>query len=337
MRAISIAGAIKDLPVCFMGSNLQPYADLIGEEIECVHLPFDLPVSTDAEHAAADLDFLHYAPLGLEGIRGRTAVMTAYFQRKFPIILIVDVSVEVTMLARLCGIPTIVMLQHGKRDDTPHINAYQSAELLIAPFAESMAAPEISGKFSGKTVYSGGFSRYSKVDKDTVVEQQPDHIAVLLGQGGTSIDTEFILFLARQCHHHYFHVIGYEEEGAARNNIIWHGRQDDPLDLLRTCAVVIGNAGHNTVMEMADLNKHFICIPEERPFEEQLEKAAMLTKNGNALVIAPEDLYVQDWPGILKDIIETEPNWEGVTQNDALGKIAEAIKLTSATIYGTVQ
>jgi predicted glycosyltransferase len=94
MRAISIAGAIKDLPVCFMGSNLQPYADLIGEEIECVHLPFDLPVSTDAEHAAADLDFLHYAPLGLEGVRGRTAVMTAYFQRKFPIILVVDVSVE---------------------------------------------------------------------------------------------------------------------------------------------------------------------------------------------------------------------------------------------------
>jgi UDP-N-acetylglucosamine:LPS N-acetylglucosamine transferase len=285
----------------------------------------------------SDLSFLHYAPLGVEGIRTRTAIMTDCFMEMYPMLLIVDVSVEVTMLARLCGIPTIVMLQHGRRTDRAHRNAYESAELLIAPFAESLASAESREQFSHKTLYSGGFSRYTTVDPEGRAVEQRNNIAVLLGKGGTSVDAAFIRFLAEHAKEYSFHVIGFGEQELGGKNIIWHGHQDNPLELLCACSVVIGNAGHNTVMEMADLNKRFICIPEERPFEEQEKKAAMLALNGNAIVVRPADLYTQDWPGILKELTAAAASWEGVIDKKALQKIAEAIKSTADTIYGTVQ
>jgi hypothetical protein len=337
MRAISIAAAIRDQPLCFMGSNLAPYADLISEKITCIHLPLDLPADSDTDQPETKLSFLHYAPLGVKGIRNRSAIMADSFNRMFPMILIVDVSVEVTLFARLCGIPTIVMLQHGQRNDLPHRNAYESAELLIAPFAATLSLPQSSEIFSHKTLYSGGFSRYSLVEKIEGITADQKDVAVLLGKGGTSIDTTFIRSLAAACTSYTFHVIGGLKEKGTENNIIWQGQLDDPLEILRSCAVVMGNAGHNTVMEMADLNKRFICIPEERPFEEQVQKAAMLAVNGHAMVIQPGDLYRQDWPAVFESLMATSPNWEGLTDEHALHRIAEAIKHTAAAIYGTVQ
>lgn len=334
MRAISIAGTVQDYPVCFMGSNLKPYAAMISPQIECIHLPMDVPVSTDPVLPEGQPDFLHYSPLGIEGIRERAALMSNVFISRFPMVLIVDVSVEVTMLARLCGIPTIVMLQHGLRNDTAHINAYLSAELLIAPYSASMASAENLERFAGKTCYSGGFSRYSDVDRNDLAKELPGHVAILLGKGGTSIDASFILFLAAHCEQYIFHVVG-DEQGELAKNIIWHGQVEDPLDVLCNCEVVIGNAGHNTVMEMADLNKRFICIPEERPFEEQQQKAAMLAANGNALVVKASDLYLQKWPGLLDTLCNTAPNWKGVMQKDALQRIGTAIKTTAEQLYSS--
>ncbi|CAM3969624.1 Predicted glycosyl transferase [Pedobacter westerhofensis] len=334
-RAISIAAAIKDFPVCFLGSNLKPYADLISSHIECIHLPMDVPLDDEPELPPAELNFLHYAPLGLEGIRRRADILTGVFREKYPMILVVDVSVEVTLLARLCGIPTVVMLQHGRRNDEPHRNAYQSAQLLIAPFSPVMASGGIAEEFAAKTFYSGGFSRYSNLNLSTNIHESPGHLAILTGKGGTSVDPEFIIFLANQCPGYVFHVIGQlaPEDAKAPDNIIWHGHQHDPLDLLLMCEIVIGNAGHNTVMEMADLNKRFICIPEERPFEEQEQKAALLAQNGKAVLVKASDLYAEDWPALLDDVGQLTPDWTNVINPEALLNIAEKLRITAEDLY----
>jgi len=120
----------------------------------------------------------------------------------------------------------------------------------------------------------------------------------------------------------------------ARHNVIWHGQLDDPITILRYCKVVIGNAGHNTVMEMADLNKRFICIPENRPFEEQLQKAELLAANGNAMVVKAGDLNLLNWPEALNTMAGKQPDWKGVTDKSALGNIAGAIHHTMERIYG---
>ncbi|MDO7743023.1 MAG: hypothetical protein MUP99_04590, partial [Pedobacter sp.] len=101
------------------------------------------------------------------------------------------------------------------------------------------------------------------------------------------------------------------------------------------CQIVIGNAGHNTVMEMADLNKRFICIPEDRPFDEQLQKADLLAVKGCARVIYPGDLFAVNWPDELENAGSTLPNWEGMINPDALQHIVNAIKDTVNQVFAS--
>ena len=337
MRAITIASSLTADHICFIGSNLRPYLDQIPEHIVCIHLPLDLPDENDHQPRAHALSFLHYAPLGIAGIRERTAVLTATFRQYYPMLLVVDVSVEVTLLARLSGIPTVVVRQHGKRTDIPHLDAYESAELLIAPYAETFALTDEEEWIKEKTVYAGGFSKYS--DNKTVgnEQEQPGHIAILVGQGGTSLDTEFIHHLATACENYIFHIMGSSANHSMllKHNLTVHGQLKDPKAVLDQCQVVIGNAGHNTVMEMADLNKRFICIPEDRPFDEQLQKADLLAVKGCARVIYPGDLFAVNWPDELENACSRLPNWDGMINPDALQHIAHAIKNTMNQVFIT--
>jgi len=335
MRAITIASSLTAYHICFIGSNLGPYLDQIPEHIKCIHLPLDLPDENDIQPKARALSFLHYAPIGIAGIRERTAVLTATFKQYYPMLLVVDVSVEVTLLARLSGIPTVVVRQHGKRTDMPHLHAYESAELLIAPYAEAFASTDEDEWIKAKTVYAGGFSKYGDNKPLSNAQEQPGHIAILLGQGGTSLDTEFINHLATTCENYTFHIIGSsaEQHTLLKNNLIGHGQLKDPKVVLDQCQIVIGNAGHNTVMEMADLNKRFICIPEDRPFDEQLQKADLLAVKGYARVIYPGDLFAVNWPDELENAGSTLPKWEGMINPDALQRIASAIQDTMNKVF----
>lgn len=334
MRAITIANALPGLSCIFMGSNLKPYQHLIPAEITCVHLPADLAQTHETILPDDHLSFVHYAPLGLRGQRERTALMTAVFTSHNPLLLIVDVSVEVALLARLCGIPTVLIKQHGDRNDLPHLQAYESATLIIAPFSASLAAPNQAAWVDQKTVYVGGFSKYSmrQRNQEKELDQQ---VAILTGEGGTSLNQAWIEELATSCSSYTFHVIGQIATlpSSAPHNLQWHGKLADPATVLSYCAIVIGNAGHNTVMEMATLNKRFICIPEERPFNEQQQKAQLLARNGHARVIPCHDLHQINWKEELAHMLKQQPDWTGVINPDALRLVNTAIHQTLQRLY----
>ncbi|TXM88962.1 hypothetical protein FV222_27210 [Methylobacterium sp. WL103] len=76
----------------------------------------------------------HYAPLGLPGLRDRMAAIAAWIAEADPVLLVVDVSVEVALFARLLSVPVLIVRLAGTRDDRPHLEAFRSAERLIAPF-----------------------------------------------------------------------------------------------------------------------------------------------------------------------------------------------------------
>ncbi|WP_204327890.1 hypothetical protein, partial [Proteus mirabilis] len=67
---------------------------------------------------------LHYAPLNHPGLRARTARIAAWAARTNPALLVVDVSVEVALFARLLSLPTLVVRLAGRRDDPPHLEAF---------------------------------------------------------------------------------------------------------------------------------------------------------------------------------------------------------------------
>lgn len=328
MRALSIASQLGNAQVTFLGSGLARFKDIIPKTIHCIHLPGDVAGQTDPYASMMQVSFLHYAPVNVEKVARRAAEISAALHALFPVILVVDVSVEITILATLCGIPTVVVRQNGDRDDSAHLHAYECAQLLIAPSPEELMNPSTHHWINIKTFFSGGFSKYSGKDK-CVHEVDRRAIAVMVGSGGTSVDGFIINALATQCADKQIHVIGDISNTAqvSAQNVIFHGQVNDPGDVLSGCNVVIGNAGHNTVMEMADLGKKFVCIPEDRPFQEQLRKAELLEQNGMAVIVQPQALNGANWEEIIRKA-ENLPadRWQGVIRDSALADIAKQLQ-----------
>lgn len=327
MRALAIASHLQQAQVTFLGSGLARFRSIIPKEINCIDLPGDVAGSEDAFASIMRSSFLHYVPMNVETVARRAASITSALHALFPSVLIVDVSVEVTLLATLCGTPTVVVRQNGDRDDSAHLHAYECAQLLIAPSPEQLMNPSSHTWVNEKTFFSGGFSKYSGRG-GSAGETGSRAIGVMIGSGGTSLNSDFIKVLATQCTDRTVHVIGdiRETEQSVSENVIFHGQVDDPVDILARCNVVVGNAGHNTVMEMADLGKKFVCIPEERPFEEQVRKAALLEKNGMAVVLQPGDLAFVAWERIIAKAESLPDNcWQGVISTSALRDVAHRL------------
>ena len=325
MRALAIAASLPKGTVTFMGSDLDTYQQIIPDHIGCIQLPEDVAREEDLYAIKRELDFLHYAPLNIKGAAERAALICAVLVEKYPVMLIIDVSVEITLLAAISGIPAMVIRQNGNRNDIPHLNAYQSAQMLIAPCSRELMNRSGAPWVDNKTFFSGGFSRYTGRAKSQNVVVK-NSVAVMTGSGGTSLDAGFLFHLAEQCPAKMFQVIGniiLPERYNLPKNVTVHGKVSDPYQLLNTCEVVIGNGGHNTVMEMADLDKRFICIPEERPFAEQTEKAKLLQKHQMAVVVEPTELMYANWHSLIDQALNLPDNrWEGVINPDALTDIA---------------
>lgn len=326
MRTLQILKHLKNNKIILFGSGLSE-VDKLPDNVELVHLPLDVPeASQQALSEQRDLSMLHYAPLLVSGVTDRVAILTAAFKKFFPLILVVDVSVEVTLLARLSAIPTIVVRQHGQRMDVAHLMAYESAEKLIAPFSNSLHIEKEDWVFK-KTVFTGGFSRFDGKKSNLAIVK--NRIAILIGSGGSSINSKFINHLASECTGFEFHILGKISPGEHLANVRYLQHCTDPFDELSKAAIIIGNTGHNTVMEVASLNKHFIGIPEPRPFFEQEEKAASIKSRSGVEIIHPLEIYQVNWPQILSDLCQSEVDWDGVIREDAVEKFADAISDTA--------
>ncbi|WP_443946668.1 glycosyltransferase [Pedobacter sp. AW1-32] len=319
MRSLAIATGLKGCQVTFLGSGLHKYKSQIPDWIQVIELPIDTPTEADKDIPNPGLEGLHYAPLNISGQLKRVALITNFFASRKEILLVVDVSVEIAMLARLCGVATIVVRQHGERNDMPHRICYRNTVGLLAPYHERMAGPGPEW-IEKKTFYTGGFSRFN-LRKDS---SNPDQrqVAVLIGSGGTSINQSFLKKLSVQCPSWTFHVIGDIDIKINPSNLHFHGRINDPSPLLNRCCIVIGNAGHNTVMECASLDKRFIAISEERPFNEQFHKAQIIEAMSLAVHIRASQIAEFDWEEILEKLLTTRPDWNGFMRSDAAQRAA---------------
>lgn len=332
-RSLAIAKHLEGFSITFLGSDLQSYASQIPGHISCINLPMDVADEGDSWAKQRHPHGLHYAPLNLKGQVSRVAIISKFFSETTPLLLVVDVSVEVAMLATLCGVPTIVMRQHGNRTDEAHLLAYQNALGLIAPYGKELQPAEDEW-LSNKTFFAGGFSRYSpQADTSNAADKLA---AIFIGRGGSSINHELVHYIAAQLPDWRFQVIGAVGDGMGNrhsSNVNYHGQTDDPKDLLMPCCVVIGNAGNNTVMEIASLGKRMILIPEHRPFEEQEIKAGALEKIGLAEVVRPQEAFEVDWAELIGKAIFQKPDWSGVVRVGAVEGCAQYLKARYKELY----
>jgi hypothetical protein len=251
-------------------SSLPP--ELLGPG-ECIRLPLDTDRGTDGGTTPAEL---HFAPLGSIGLASRMAAIADWIDRTRPDLLLVDVSVEVAMLSRLCGLPFTYLRQTGVRDDPAHRLAYGWAAGLLAPYGEWLERAETPDWIRARSGYVGAVTRFDGRPRPPA-SGRPRRVLVL---GECDALTTEIAAAAR----------GWEVLGP---------RPVD-LDLLAGCAVVVAPAGANTVAEAAFARCGLVCVPRPRPFGEQSARGEDLGRHRAAVVLS-DPSSGEDWPRLFEE------------------------------------
>jgi hypothetical protein len=192
------------------------------------------------------------------------ARIARWIEEAEPSLMVVDVSVEVAVLARSMGVPVLVAAMRGDRTDAPHELGYDLAGALLAPWPDRF--PEPDWHWESKTRYVGAFSRFDgRVPASST--GSTNRVAVLLGAGGADVTATAA-------------PAGWEWD--------WLGGPGrwvaDPWPALSSAGVVVTHAGQNAVAEVAAARRPAVVVPQRRPFGEQEATATALERAGLAVV-----------------------------------------------------
>ena len=228
---------------------------------EWIELDDDAGAGPEANPGASGR--LHYAPYAHDGLRSRMATLATWIADARPDALVVDVSVEVALLARLHGVPVLTMAQPGRRQDTAHTLGYAISDQILAPWPA--AATQIwhadSGAVAGKVHYLGAISRFPVVREP--LAPTPGSVLVLNGAGGRQLTREVDLARAATPAWDWVHLGGPDGP--------W---LDNPWPLLQTASVVVSHCGQSAVADISAARRPAVLIPQARPFREQATAAA---------------------------------------------------------------
>lgn len=299
-RAIAIGQSLDN--VMLMGSGL---AGRTGN-LPFLNLPDD---RLDDSFAGIDHvdrpSSLHYAPLDHEGLRQRTAQMTGWIANSRPRLMVVDVSAEVAMLARLASVPTVYVRLSGRRLDAAHLDAFRAATALLAPFHDALDDDETPGWVREKTFYAPGIVRSARQN----ISANDDVVLVVLGRGGAISNGEHWAAAACAAPAWQWRVIGPCTVPAdLPPNLELCGWVDDADAQIAAARVVIGAAGDGVVSAVLSARRPFICLPEPRPFDEQASKANRLAAVG-AAIVRHDWPHSQEWRGLIDRAIAQNQHW----------------------------
>lgn len=245
---------------------------------------------------------LHYAPLKHQGIRQRVATVARWIETARPALIVCDVSVEIAMLARLMATPVIYIRLNGDRTDAAHIEAFRSAQALLAPFAEALDDADTPLWIREKTRYFAGITAARPM-----MAPACDVVLVVNGTGGAALDGDLIAQAAAAAPDFKWRVIGPVSPPLTMpTNLAILGWVENADDEVAQAAIVVGAAGDGLVNAVLAACRPFICLPQTRPYDEQFLKARRLRWLGVAVVIdawPPADL----WPGLLRRALALDP------------------------------
>lgn len=250
-----------------------------------VHLA---PDETDRPQEPTAGGVLHWAPLGHAGLATR---MQAISERLGSLsLMVVDVSVEVALLARLFGVPVAVVAMRGQRTDRPHRAAYDAATMLVAPWDERHADRWWPAPWRAKTQFVGALSRFDALSSPERTRSAGRRVLGVWGGGGTSLP-ERALETARAS------TPGWDW--------VWRSPSQPSPDLwvdLHEADVVVCHAGNNTVAEVAAARRPAIVVAQPRPFDEQQHTVAAIRRAGIAVAL-DEWPPVDSWSGLLDEAV----------------------------------
>jgi len=288
-----------------------------------ISLPLD-DASRPADHTA--LGTLHWVPRHDHGLRRRMAIIAEWIDDAQPDLVVVDVSVEVAVLCRLMGIPTVVMAMPGDRSDRAHRSAYDSAHAILAPWPAEFSASQWSDRWSDRTFHVGAISRYAgRRPQPAKCEGGPIRVLVLWGNGGGGPPVEAVAAASRATPECQWRIAG---TGDAAGTPVW--------DQLSWADVVVTHGGQNAVAEVAAAGRPAVVIAESRPHDEQLATVRTLDRAGLAVGLEsfPEP---SQWPAVLAAAMKIGgEHWQRWAPADAAIRAADFLSRTARDVRQTV-
>lgn len=303
-RAIAAASAV---PIVFLGTGLGDFG---------IDLPDDRMATGqfDGEDTASNRpEALHYAPLHHPGIQSRVAAIAQWIADARPALMIIDVSVEVAMLARLASVPTVYVRLNGDRNDPSHLEAFRGASALLAPYHADLEMPSTPGWVRAKTQYIPGIT--TAVPQVHPIERL---ILVVVGKGGPPVNTASFVQAACACPEWHWRVIGpVPKLDDVPPNLEIIGWIDDARCEIAQASLVVGAAGDGLINSVLAARRPFICIPEDRPFDEQRATASRL-RALDAAVVVPEWPKPDAWASLIR-LAQVQPPSAKQRLHDSLG------------------
>ena len=232
---------------------------------------------------------LHYAPVNLGKITRRNLSILENIVKNQISLLIIDVSVEIAMLARISSIPYAYVRLQGDRNDLPHLNAYEGASFLLAYYPREMECLDTPTWIVDKTVYLGFLSKYTL---DETYSERPEEYGLkirpvllyLTGFGGSQVPNFADL------HKLYdMYAIGPQRISNCGYNFEQLGVVENTRPYLEHADVIVAACGANTTAEILSLEKKFIAVPEKRQYSEQKRMAENLERNGWAVDLSQQE------------------------------------------------
>ncbi len=263
-RAASVRAHL-DEPVVALSSLPEPAAHPFAGWVQLARDDGGKPPVDPSAHGR-----LHWVPLGHHGLARRGAEITGWLAANRPRVMVVDVSVEVTLLARLSGVPVVVMAMPGGREDAAHQLAYDVAERIVAAWAAPVYDPPFLHRHAAKTAYVGAFSRFDGV---APAGEPSETVLVLNGAGGTTVHRRDVD--AAQAAVPSLRWTGVGVPGQEWTRDVWSS--------LSRAAVVVTHAGQNALAEVAAAARPAIVVAQDRPFGEQHAVTEALRSRGIAV------------------------------------------------------
>ena len=317
-----------DAQLAVVGMNSNPPIAEMSHPVERFSIPgFASPSPCALMQQQTARDY-HGLSVNHGGNAAFALAMVSFLSRWQPDLLVVDVGLEASILARMCGIATVYTRQHGQRWDKGHQLAYEWAASLWAPFAADLEQADCPEWIKEKTFYSNGFSRFSGEKRADIAplsycDRKPN-ILVVTGFGGTDITLQKIASASAATPDWQWHLLG-DHSPAEAYGVCCHGIVKNVWPYLCHADLVIANAGHNAVMEIAAAGTPSIFIPAERPFAEQQCKAETLNALGLSIVV-PTWPEPSDWAKLwLQTRSLNRSGWKRLQDADAPRRAANHI------------
>lgn len=277
-----------------------------------VRLSMDVPPGDMTAREPTANGRLHWAPLNVDGLLRRSAELLRTLADTGVRRLVVDVSVEIAVLARTSGVPVTVMAMPGERTDPPHQLAYRLADQIIAPWSDEVYRPTWLAEHAGRTHFVGYISRFEGLSRDSGTHQG-DNAVLLSGAGGTEVPDDAVTQLQAALPGYRWTALG--------------GRSwtDDPWSALRHAGLIVTHAGQNALADAAAAATATIVLPQPRPFDEQHTSAAALHAAGLA-VCAPSWPTPTQWPELASAAGTLNPDrWCAARVDGAAARAAQVL------------